>query len=132
MYLDNETDELLDILKSAEKLKEIEFIKACPYAKKPTRLLKKVCTLAPAELDLESISVDNEDFYGKYAVNVDLFVPYEFGSPVAFDDMENIVRCVMDERVCAIKLSSVSRQTDAECYKIRATFTFSLAYSKEA
>lgn len=132
MYLDNETDELLDILKSAENLKGIEFIKACPYAKKPTRLLKKVCTLAPAELDLESISVDNEDFYGKYAVNVDLFVPYEFGSPVAFDDMENIVRCVMDERVCAIKLSSVSRQTDAECYKIRAIFTFSLAYSKEA
>lgn len=132
MYLDNETDELLDILKSAENLKGIEFIKACPYAKKPTRLLKKVCTLAPAELDLESISVDNEDFYGKYAVNVDLFVPYEFGSPVAFDVMENIVRCVMDERVCAIKLSSISRESSAECYKIRATFTFSLAYSKEA
>ena len=41
MYLDNETDELLDILKSAENLKEIEFIKACPYAKKPTKLLKR-------------------------------------------------------------------------------------------
>lgn len=132
MYLDNETDELLDILKSSEKLNNINFIKACPYAKKPTKLLKKVCTLAPAELDLESVSVDNENFYGKYAVDVDLLVPYEFGSPAAFDDMENIVRCIMNERVCAIKLSSISRESSAECYKIRATFTFSLAYSKEA
>ena len=33
MYLDNETDELLDILKSSEKLNNINFIKACPYAK---------------------------------------------------------------------------------------------------
>ena len=91
-----------------------------------------MCTLAPAELDLESVSVDNENFYGKYAVDVDLFVPYEFGSPAAFDDMENIVRCIMNERVCAIKLSSISRESSTECYKIRATFTFSLAYSKEA
>jgi hypothetical protein len=132
MYLDKEINELLNMLKSSTALKEISFIKACPYAKKPTRLLKKVCTLSPAELDLESISVDDENFYGKYAVDVDLFVPYELGSPVAFDDMEEIVRCVMNEKVCAIKLSSIVRDSTAECYKITATFTFSLAYSKEA
>ena len=33
MYLDNETDELLDILKSSEKLNNINFIKACPRQK---------------------------------------------------------------------------------------------------
>ncbi len=132
MYLNNEISELLDMLKASTNLNNVCFIKACPYAKKPTKLLKKVCTLSPAELDLESISVDDEDFYGKYAVDVDLFVPYELGSPVAFDDMEEIVRCVMSERVCAIKLSSVIRDSTSECYKITATFTFSFAYSKEA
>lgn len=132
MYLDNETDELIKLLRSAPGLENINFIKACPYAKKQTKLGKKIGALSPGELDLESISVDDENFYGKYAVDVDLFVPYEFGSPVAFDDMEKIVRTVMSEKVCAIKLSSVMKDTLAECYKIRATFTFTIIYDREA
>lgn len=131
MYLDNETDELLKLLKSKTELKGISFIKACPYARKQTKINKKIATISPCELDLESVSVDDECFFGKYAIDIDLFVPYEFGSPAAYDDMENIVRAIMRKSVCGIKLSSIVKASSAECYKMTATLTFSLAYTKE-
>lgn len=132
MYLDDETDALLNLLKSKKELEGISFIKACPYARKQTKISKKIAAISPGELDLESISVDNENFFGKYAIDIDLFVPYEFGSPIAFDDMEKIVRTIMSEKICGIKLSSIVKASSAECYKMKATFTFSLAYTKES
>ena len=84
MYLDDETDALLNLLKSKKELEGISFIKACPYARKQKKISKKIAAISPGELDLESISVDNENFFGKYAIDIDLFVPYEFGSPIAF------------------------------------------------
>ena len=130
MYLDDETDALLNLLKSKKELEGISFIKACPYARKQTKISKKIAAIFPGELDLESISVDNENFFGKYAIDIDLFVPYEFGSPIAFDDMERIVRAI--KKICGIKLSSIVKASSAECYKMKATFTFSLAYTKES
>lgn len=132
MYLDNETDSLLELLKSKKELESISFIKACPYAKKQTKICKKIAAISPGELDLESISVDDENFFGRYAIDIDLFVPYEFGSPIVYDDMEKIVRAIMSKSVCGIRLSSIVKASSAECYKMKATFTFSLAYSKEA
>ena len=59
MYLDDETDALLNLLKSKKELEGISFIKACPYARKQTKISKKIAAISPGELDLESISVDN-------------------------------------------------------------------------
>lgn len=132
MYLDDKTDEMLKLLKSNSQLANISFIKACPYEKKQTKIKKKIATISVGELDLDSISVDNENFFGKFAVDIDLFVPYEFGSPIAYEDMGKIVRTVLNKSVCGIKLSSVVKASSAECYKMKATFTFSLDYMKEA
>ena len=132
MYLSKETNALLDKLKSSTGVEDICFIKACPYATKQTRLEKKICTLAPCELDLDSISVDNEFFYGKYGIELALYVPYDFGLPVAFDALERIVRAAMDDAVCGIKLSTVLKDSTTECYKVKAVLTFSLSYSREA
>lgn len=131
MYLSKEINSILETLRSTEELENIKFIKAYPYVKKGTVLKNKIATISSGDIDLETISLDNEDYSGKYSINIELFVPFSFGSPVALDDMEKIFRVVMDSKVCGIKIHTLYKDTVAECYRIKASFYYYLDYEKE-
>lgn len=131
MYLSKEIDDVLSVLNSAEELENIRFIKAYPYIKKGTIIKNKIATVSSGEIDLESISLDNDDFSGKYSVDIELFVPFSLGSPSALDDMERIFKVVMDSRVCGIKIHNLVKDSVAECYRLKASFYYCLDYEKE-
>lgn len=124
MYLNSEIESLIATLKADDRLCDICFLKAYPYATKPTRMTKKCAVLSPNSLNLESVSVDNEDFYGLAEIRIDLFSPYNFGSPVAFDDMQRIVKRVMNSETSKISISPISNNDALQCYVLTAVLGF--------
>lgn len=124
MYLNDEIDELINALKSKSGLGEITFLKAFPYAKKPTRLERKCAVLSPNSISLESISVDNDDLYGMAEIRIDLFSPFRLGSSVVFDDMQKIINSAMRSNIGKISISPLSKDEITECYCVTAILGF--------
>lgn len=126
--LENEINELLASLKNDEALKSIDFIKAYPGKLKDTILDRVVSTLSMASLDMESISVDNEDFYGDYQIDINVFCPYEMGSEKATESARKIVKAVVDNRILGVKIGAIESDNQTGCYIIKITLTYSAAY----
>lgn len=124
MYLNKEIDEVIYTLRNTDELKEISFLKAFPYVTKPTRLSKRCAVLSPNSLELESVSVDNTDFYGTGEIRIDLFCPYHLGSPVIFDDMQKIVKASLNDEISKISISAISVDSSCECYVLTAVLGF--------
>lgn len=131
MYLNREVNNILATLKSSDNLEDIRFIKAYPYVKKGTVLKNKVAAVSSGEVNLETISLDNDDYCGKYSIDIELFVPFNFGSPVANDDIERIFLAVMDASVCAVKMHPITKDSIAECYRAKVSFYYNLNYERE-
>lgn len=131
MYLNDKINQLLSKLKSCEKLNDIKFIKAYPYAKKATILKGMVATLSPGDMKIESVSMDNLSYYGSFGVNIDLYAPCEMGSPVTLDAMERIINEALDISAIGVKVGTIEKDEVTSCFKACATITFNGAISKE-
>lgn len=128
MYLTDKINCLTESLGQNEKLKDIRFIKAFPYVKRPTELTKVTAVLSPYEMECESISIDNLDYCAQGSIAIDLFSPFRFGSPCATDCMQRILADIITPAVSAVSISSVTKDEDTDCYKVRAVITYSLVY----
>lgn len=128
MYLTDNIDALIEKLKAKAELKDIWFVKAFPYVKRPTVLSKPAAVIFPWDLDIDSISIDNLDYSGTGSIAIDLFSPQHLGSPAATDYMQRILSCVLTPNVAKVSVSSVVKDDDTECYKVGAVITFSLFY----
>lgn len=124
MYLSNEIDSLCKRLKADDSLNAFKIIKAYPYNIKPTRLSYQVIAVSPSSIEAESIAVDNEDFYGKYSIDLDVFSPYEMGSPAMSDALERVLVSATDNTVVGISVSAVTVDENAHCFKAKCTLKY--------
>lgn len=129
--MDKKINELLERLNSDEKLKDICIIKAYPYTKKATILSRVVATLSPDEAEIESVSVENDVHYGKYAINIDVFVPFNKSSKLAVPTLEKLINASMDMTTTGVKIGTITANENTSCFHIKGTLTFSGSFSKE-
>ena len=128
MYLTDETDKLIKRLKKCDELNDIYFIKSFPYTKRPTVLSKITAVFSPYDMELESISVDNLAYSGLNSIAIDLFSPIRMGSPTAVDCVQRILSYAITPNVTKVSVSSVSKESDTECYRGRAVITYTLCF----
>lgn len=131
MFLNEKINELFDRLSNDENLKDIKFIKAYPYAKKATILESVVATLSSGDIKIESVAMDNKSYYGSFGVNINVFVPYEMGSPASMTILERIINSALDMTSVGVKVGTIQNDTVTACYRILATVTYNGAISKE-
>lgn len=131
MFLNEKITELFEKFSNDENLSDIKFIRAYPYAKKATILESVVATLSPGDISVESVAMDNKSYYGSFGVNIDVFVPYEKGSPASMDVTERIINSALDMTSIGVKVGKIHNDTITACYRVSATVTYNGAISKE-
>lgn len=129
MYLNNEVQALYEKLKKSESLKDFKITKAYPYLDKPTRLSTQVIVVSPSSIDAQSASLGNEEFYGKYAIDIDVFSPYALGSPVMSDALQRVLVSATDKTVAGISVSPVCLDENSHCFNSKCRLTYRYTYT---
>lgn len=131
MYLNNEVLALYEKLLKSESLKDFKIINAYPYLVKPTRLNTQAIIVSPSSIDAQSVSLGNEEYYGTYCLDVDVFSPYDMGSPNMSDALEKALISATDNSVVGIKVGPVSVDKDTHCFTAKCTLTYCYTYKME-
>lgn len=124
MYLNKKVNDIVNKLSSDKRFDNIKVIMAYPNVNKPTQLKKIVVTVSPSEIDAENISVGENCFYGDYSVNIDVFVPQNFGSPCIQQTVESVVDLLKDEMPKAVRVSQIKVDNALFCYYVNCRITF--------
>lgn len=128
MYFEQEIDKLLEDLSANEGLCDIRFVKGFPNCIKATIQKGVVATLSPSGLDMESVSVDNQDFYGQYSIDIDVFSPFEQDGKAVLENAEKIVRACLCDKIVGIKIGTVSPNEKIRCYTAKITLVYTAGY----
>lgn len=124
MYLNKKTTDIVQKLSLDKRFKEIKVIMAYPDVNKPTRLKKIVVSVSPSAIDAENISVGEECMYGEYKIDIDVFVPQNFGTPCVQEVVQNIIDALKDEMMSGIKVSEIKAYNSLFCYGVNCRLTF--------
>jgi hypothetical protein len=125
MYLTNEIDVLIEMLRANSYFDDIKIIKAFPYSMKATRLAKTVIAVSPSKVEGENISIGDNKMFGEYSIDFDVFIPILSGTPVKSDVIEQIVTTVSACYPSGISVSAITVNNDISCTTAKCTFTFS-------
>lgn len=124
MYLNDKIDIIAGKLSADKRFDNIKVVMAYPNVHKSTQLKKIVAAVSPSEIDAEKISVGDNCMYGEYKIDIDVFVPHNFGSPCIQNTVESVVDVLKDEMPSGIKVSKIQVNNSLFCYYVNCCFTF--------
>lgn len=124
MYLNKKVNDIVQKLSLDERFKDSKIIKAYPDVNKPTRLKRIVVSVSPSSIEAENISVGEECMYGEYSIDIDAFVPQNFGTPCVQKVIENVIDTLKDEFPTRIKVSQINVNNSLFCYYVNCCLTF--------
>ncbi len=125
MYLQAETQEIINTLKAYDGLKDCAVIAGFPFVKKPTNTSRKVIAVSPAGISAVNSSLGKARLMGSCTVNADVYVPQKLGSPVLADTVDLVVNAVKRLKPSKIEVSGITSKDYLNCFEVKCSFTFS-------
>ena len=75
MYLADEVEKYIAMMKSKDYYSDKYVIAAYPYVYSPTRLDRPLITVSPCGIDANRAGIGADEFFAKYKIRIDVFVP---------------------------------------------------------
>lgn len=124
MYLNEKVKDIVYRLSQDTRFEHTKIITAYPDSNKPTRLKQIVVCVSPSSVDAENIAVGEAFMYGRYSVDIDVFVPQNFGSPCVQTAVQNLMDALRAELPVGIKVSQIQVNNSLFCYSVNCCLTF--------
>ncbi|MDE5670627.1 MAG: hypothetical protein K2I14_04080 [Eubacterium sp.] len=103
---------------------DIQLTRAYPNAVKPTVLKNTAVAVGIKSIELDDNAVYENVKAGTFSVFADVFLPFESDKTVPEAIVFRICRDVSDFNIVSINISEIKANSLAQCYIMRAVFTF--------
>ena len=124
VLLQLKSEEVRTALETNTALEDCSIIEAYPYILKPVRLTHCVIAVSPCGYFAERASLGRGEYVGEYSVCADVFIPYNLGSPYAFDIIDEVVKTAQLMYASQVRASDIVTNDVIECFSIKCVFTF--------
>ncbi len=124
MYLNKEIDEFILNLEANSFFSDMKIIKAYPYAIKPTRLKKTVIAVSPSQISAKNISLGETHFFADYKIDVDIYVPQQFGADSIINIVREILGCAAGFYAVGVTASKINADDNLNCFTSKCTVEF--------
>ncbi|MDE6110747.1 MAG: hypothetical protein K2F65_02400 [Eubacterium sp.] len=103
---------------------DIQVTRAYPNAVKPTILKNTAVAVGIKSIELDENAINENVKAGTFSVFTDIFLPFESDKTVPESIVFRICRDVSDFNIVSINISEIKANSIAQCYIMRAVFTF--------
>lgn len=103
---------------------DIQITRAYPNAVKPTLLKNTAVAVGIKSIELDENAVHDNVKAGSFSVFADIFLPFDSDKTVPESIVFRICRDVCDFNIVSISISEIKANSVAQCYIMRAVFTF--------
>lgn len=103
---------------------DIQITRAYPDVIKPTLLKNAAVAVGIESIELDENAISENVKAGSFSVFTDIFIPFQFSKAVPESIVFRICRDVADFNIVSIKISEIKANSLAQCYVMRAVFTF--------
>ena len=124
MKAQNILADFIERIKADEYFGDIRVTRAYPDTVKPTLLKKAVVAVGIKSIDIDENSIGQDIKAGSYSVFSNIYVPYFFDKRAMEQIVFRICRDISDLNIVAIEISKISANSVAECFVMKAVFTF--------
>ncbi|MDE5996349.1 MAG: hypothetical protein K2G56_05460 [Eubacterium sp.] len=103
---------------------DVQVTRAYPNAVKPTILKNTAVAVGIKSIELDDNAINENVKAGTFSVFTDIFLPFESDQTVPESIVFRICRDVSDFNIVSISISEIKANSLAQCYVMRAVFTF--------
>ena len=103
---------------------DIQITRAYPNTMKPTILKNTAVAVGIKSIELDENSINEHIKAGSFSVFTDIFLPFESDKTVPESIVFRICKDVSDFNIVSISISEIKVNSLAQCYVMRAVFTF--------
>ncbi|MBQ9517422.1 MAG: hypothetical protein IJR60_05040 [Eubacterium sp.] len=125
MYLTDEVNSYIALLKSKPYYADKYVIAAYPYAYSPTRLDRPLIAVSPGGIEAKCAGIGSDTYCATYGIRVDVFVPQSSGTPCVSDVITKIVDDAKELCPIAYTSSEITAENSISCFKSRIMFKHS-------
>ena len=125
MYLADEVEKYILMMKSKEYYDDKYVIAAYPYVYSPTRLDRPLITVSPCGIDANRAGIGADEFFAKYKIRIDVFVPQKDGTPCVNDIISTILADAAGFFPLAYSVSEITSDGSISCFTANIKFTHS-------
>lgn len=121
---ENILNEFLSRILDDRYFADIQITRAYSNSFKPTILKNTAVAVGIKSIELDENSLNESVKAGSFSVFADIFLPFEYDKAVPESIVFRICRDVSDFNIVSISISEIKANSLAQCYVMRAIFTF--------
>ncbi|MBQ8078035.1 MAG: hypothetical protein IJ235_06605 [Eubacterium sp.] len=125
MYLADEVEKYIAMMKSKDYYSDKYVIAAYPYVYSPTRLDRPLITVSPCGIDANRAGIGADEFFAKYKIRIDVFVPQNGTSPCVSDIIGTILDDAAEFYPLAYSVSEITADDSISCFTACVKLTHS-------
>lgn len=116
--------DIIGLLKSDSRFKNIALVRAYPPAAKPTRLDRIYVALGIKAIDLHPAQIDCSEKAGEISVFADIFVPFKMDNCRAGEVFADICSVLSSYNVMSVSASRLAADERIQASVLKASLTF--------